>query len=469
MPSLLFLLSSLILAFIINRAYLLRRNYLLAKTLGYPIILSPVASVGLVSIFLHQFFKAFSKWLPGRLGDFSRITAMPTWAFFERHDGLHAEYGPIFIHCSPSLNEVHIADPNVAYGVLSRRKDFLRTEFQKVMAIFGPNVDTLDGEEWARHRRLTAPCFNENVSAVVWEESRRQAKAMLRYYTDTAQNGTVNSLLDDTRTIALNILSHVGFGVANDWVAEGAASPTGVAKLEKGYHMSFRDALHRSLGNMIAVTIFGRKLIQSKMAAYLGYQDLGCAFEDTGRYIASFLDRERDRLAISSANEARPNLTSALLRASEEAKKEEGGKTRMSMTDTEIVGNLFIFSVAGHDTTANTLMYAICLLAIFPKWQDWVREELGSEKLDMDNYKDVYPNLLRVQAVMVRPNPPQPIPHRRFADSCVYNCTARSSPPLPPSPHHAKNHRSKLHPSPVYPPHTPSTHLGKPQHRKSAN
>jgi len=66
---------------------------------------------------------------------------------------------------------------------------------------------------------------------------------------------------------------------------------------------------------------------------------------------------------------------SVLLKASE---SEAMGKGRSGLSDEEIIGNLFIYIVAGHDTTANTLAYAVTMLAANVGLQDWLREEISS-------------------------------------------------------------------------------------------
>ncbi len=57
----------------------------------------------------------------------------------------------------------------------------------------------------------------------------------------------------------------------------------------------------------------------------------------------------------------------------------------------------------GFDTTANTMAYAIALLASFPEWQEWMQEELDQEiQPDADlNYESTYPVLKRCLATMV--------------------------------------------------------------------
>jgi cytochrome P450 len=73
---------------------------------------------------------------------------------------------------------------------------------------------------------------------------------------------------------------------------------------------------------------------------------------------------------------------SVLVRAAKLSKADEKG--RNSLSDDEIFGNLFIYNLAGHETTANTLAYAVALMATNRGVQDWVGEEIdavfGSEE-----------------------------------------------------------------------------------------
>ncbi|KAJ6012570.1 cytochrome P450 monooxygenase [Penicillium canescens] len=75
------------------------------------------------------------------------------------------------------------------------------------------------------------------------------------------------------------------------------------------------------------------------------------------------------------------------------------------LSDEEIESNLFLFMFAGHETTANTLVYIVYLLAIFPDWQNWVIQEIdeifSGIPLDKEiSYKDVFNRLTRLKAIM---------------------------------------------------------------------
>ena len=95
---------------------------------------------------------------------------------------------------------------------------------------------------------------------------------------------------------------------------------------------------------------------------------------------------------------------SQLLQASE-----GDGKTGKQLSDSELQGNLFIFTAAGFDTTANTLSYSLVLLCRFPEWQRWLFDEIdqimpvdAGENLD---YATIHPKVVRILAFMFEVSP----------------------------------------------------------------
>ena len=88
----------------------------------------------------------------------------------------------------------------------------------------------------------------------------------------------------------------------------------------------------------------------------------------------------------------------------EKAKQNGTAGSRLYLTEDEIVGNLFIFTAAGFDTTANTLGFAVAFLAAFPQWQTWMQEEIDhvfAKAGDSRDYATLFPKLPRCLAVMV--------------------------------------------------------------------
>jgi hypothetical protein len=81
------------------------------------------------------------------------------------------------------------------------------------------------------------------------------------------------------------------------------------------------------------------------------------------------LDRERAHM--NAGDKTEENLLTALIRAESVAEKDS-----RIMNPQEVMGNAFIFLFAGHETTANTLHYALIQLAQRPDIQQFLLDEV---------------------------------------------------------------------------------------------
>ena len=105
---------------------------------------------------------------------------------------------------------------------------------------------------------------------------------------------------------------------------------------------------------------------------------VGQAAIEFKKYMTQMLERERQ--SISQQAPERANLMTALFRGSEVAcsamPNQTPGRAPAGLTNSEVLGNLFLYSFAGHKTTGKILTYNILLLAAQPQWQDWIAEEI---------------------------------------------------------------------------------------------
>jgi cytochrome P450 len=305
-------------------------------------------------------------------------------------------YAPAFLIVSPGDTQLIISDPEASEDILSRvRKDFIKSKaMYGPLEIFGPNVDSVNGEDWARHRRITAPPFNERNSGMVWKESLHQASGMLASWMRKGAKGVENTS-NETMALALHVLTAAGFGKAYEF-------DSGVQEISTGHCMSYRDSLKMVLGNLYGA------IITSALCMHLpdfltpsGLRKIKTAVIEFKRYMVEMVEEERG--TIRNRDGEKDNLMSVLLRSSQ---SESEGKGRTALNDEEIFGNLFIYNLAGHDTTANTLAYAITMLATDRKCQDWIGEEVeavfsGREHVENWEYENAFPQLKRCLALMV--------------------------------------------------------------------
>jgi len=342
-------------------------------------------------MFTQSFIAPLLKRLPFGLASFLDYSTRD-WYFRDRYH-LSSRLGPAFIIVSPGPTQLILADPEAVEDLLARRKDFDKPEdLYKPLEVFGANVNTVVGETWQRHRRITTPPFNEKNSNLVWRESLAQAGGMLGSWIDKGQAGVTrtNSAM---MTLALHVLTAAGFGKSYEF--EG-----GVGNPGEGHNLSYRDSLKTILENLVLALVaqpimrLSPSILPQKVSAV---QD---AIKEFKQYMAEMVAEERASIEVN-----RDNLMSVLVRASQEEMQK--GKGRNGLTDEEIFGNLFIYNLAGHDTTANTLAYAVCLLASDTHWQNWIGDEIdavfGTNEDEVDwDYERVFPKLKRCLAVMVR-------------------------------------------------------------------
>ena len=216
---------------------------------------------------------------------------------------------------------------------------------------------------------------------------------MIKSWLGEGARGTSDTVAD-TATLALHVLTCVGFGLTYPF--DG-----GVRNLPKDHVMTYGDALSICLQNIITFAIIPKKFLSLSFLPEK-LRTVGLATREFQQYMEEMLSQERsgfDRQIGSSIN-----LMSALVRASGDSKRAEGEETSIEsvgLTDKEIFGNIFVFNLAGHETTANTIASALVLLAANPACQNWLAEEIDQVFRDGTDYPEAFPRLKRCLAVMV--------------------------------------------------------------------
>lgn len=240
---------------------------------------------------------------------------------------------------------------------------------------------------------------------LVWVESLRQATQMLQWWKSDHPEG-VRSMAKNIKALTLHVLSSAGFGKSYPF-------RDSIVAADKSKYMDYRQALFLILENTMLILIFGPKFL-ARLSRPKKLAQIGQATVAFKRYMTEILEEEK--LLILQGKSGKKNLMTSLIRASIEkmqtvpAREKTNddsliGHHRDGLTETEIYGNMFVFSFAGHDTTAHSLAFAITLLVANPEVQDWITEELQHYLRDESSsnwkYEDVFPHLKRCLAVLV--------------------------------------------------------------------
>lgn len=402
--------------------YMYITNLITLRKVGFPVIHIPLVQQN------HPVWMVFGPitrlWLKERLPEFifNKIALTIYGLEFHQKDVTWKKYVEPQARANPKLLgngktytlatsgrlELWTYDAEFAKEICARPKDFNQFDLGNiVLNIFGENVLTSDGSDWSRHRRIVAGAVTERVSSVVWNESIRQTRDLLAAIGKSENRGTTYRMFDIIKRAAINVLYAAGMGKTQDFTLD--TSSEGSEKLPSDIKLSYFDTIRIINESTAGPIIFPTSFLRNYPSFFPGSQwihSIAQAKIDFPKHSQRNLDQERE--IASSLSETRNNVMSALLNASErnEGDPEKGASPRKgpALTDRELVGNLFIFTAAGFDTTANTLAFALTLLTRYPKWQSWLIEELDSilpsNPSQPYDYQSVFPRSHRAQAIM---------------------------------------------------------------------
>lgn len=384
----------------LHRAYKTYRNYLVARTWGIPIIVIPICWQDDWWLLGWQAF-TWIRYLPNFLSWWFEYSHF-SWSQDLRHEP-HRKYSDVFAIVSPGATEIIVNDPQANFEITAHYKSWLKPDsLYGLFETFGKGVISVNGDDWQRQRKIINPAFRESVNKAVWEESLKQARQMLDVrMTQHNGEGTLDAVRKDCVLIALHVLSSAGFGHTHDFSG-------GLRQVPEGHTKSFSEALMFLLQNILHVFLFGNlKLPSFLMPAKLA--EIKTTIREFTEYLTEIVAYNRATTQGGGGGQA-ADIVGSLVEADEAAKREEktGGSSfagkSLTLTDSETLGNLYVFQLAGFETTANALSYTIPFLARNPDIQAWVAEEIDAvAKMEQSwDYETMFPKFARCLALMVR-------------------------------------------------------------------
>lgn len=239
-----------------------------------------------------------------------------------------------------------VMDPEAIRQILlDRLEDYPKSVVTKnlLKPAIGESLFIAEGAHWRWQRRAAAPVFSHrnvmNLSPIMSAAAERTAARI------TEAGPRAVNMLDEMVTTTFDVIGDVTFS---------------------GGGTFDRDAVHGAIDDYIAEA--------GKISLFdvLGFPDW---VPRPGRIMSGQALKEMKALADGAiearaqrGNEGVPDLLDLLLEG-------EDPKTRRRMTTAELRDNLLTFIVAGHETTALTLAWAMYLMGFDPETQDKARAE----------------------------------------------------------------------------------------------
>ncbi|KAH7337404.1 cytochrome P450 [Rhizoctonia solani] len=251
-----------------------------------------------------------------------------------------------------------VSDPDALKQIFASRSPFKKHAYDyRALTIFGRNLLSAEGDEWRRQRRIAAPVFSEKNNRLVQSCAKGFVDQMTNEWGHEAPVHIEDVQGDITMQITLCIISKAGFGQDIEWGDKGEAP--------EGHQLTFKQALLVVSHNlhfiiMLPKWVFGWSKHLTKVRD--AYEELRLYFQEM---ISS---RRADNTPGSRIQvEEQYDLFNQIILAHDD---------NNTLSEEELIGNVFLFLFAGHETTANSLAFTLGLLALYPEEQRKVVEQI---------------------------------------------------------------------------------------------
>jgi cytochrome P450 len=218
-----------------------------------------------------------------------------------------------------------------------------------------------------------------------WQETIDQGQKMLQSWVKDEEEGkSIERVMDDTMRLSLHVISRAGFGRRLEWPTKDAKEkidqeyndPSKIRNeeegIDEGHTMSYTYAIHCLLDNILAQFLLPRWMISRFPSKRL--RKANEAFHEWGNYMKEMVENKKLELAQEKKTD-NMDLMGQLVRGQLDGQKVRGTST---LTDEEVLGNMFVFILAGHETAANSIHFSLLYLALDTKSQRALQKDLDN-------------------------------------------------------------------------------------------
>ncbi|XP_044454035.1 cytochrome P450 72A13 isoform X1 [Triticum aestivum] len=321
---------------------------------------------------------------------------------------------------------ITISDPELVRQVLANKfGHFDKTKLARLAKVFIGGLAVLDGEEWAKHRRIMNPAFHaEKLKRMLPAFSASCSELIDRWENlVTVSVGAIElDVWSEFQDLSGEVISRAAFGVTNE---EGRRIFQLQAEQAERLVQSFRT---NYIPGFSYDPHFPCYFVPNKQISSVDscvpecfLNEISVPISETNQRIFSpfsLLPTENNRRMKAINTEVKAILRGiiekrqkymknggtdkddllGLLLESNMDYSDADGKTNKGMTVEDVIDECKLFYFAGMETTAVLLSWTVVLLSMHPEWQDRAREEVlqvfGKNKPDLNG-------LSRLKVVMM--------------------------------------------------------------------
>ena len=303
-----------------------------------------------------------------------------------------AEYGEVYKLVLGPSNLTIVTDKDITQTILKERPNKFRrmAKMDDVLSEVGVHgVFNKEKEEWKAHRRIVNKGLDVKHQEQFYPEMLTSLERLYKKWCINAETNGAVDIQQDFLRFTVDVTTSLAFGYQMNTLEE-----------EGGV---IQDHLEK-----IFPKIFKR--INSPLPFWRYYKtkddkEFDYAVEEINKLVDDFILKGKEKLAEQPELKEKPtNFLESLLVAAEEED---------NITDEDVRGNLLTILMAGEDTTAHTLAWAIYLLAEQPEIQTKIHHEAVQKLGDnhwLTEYKDnttlVYAEAVALETMRLKPVAP---------------------------------------------------------------
>ncbi|KAJ7666226.1 cytochrome P450 [Mycena polygramma] len=299
--------------------------------------------------------------LPGVLIPTTSWTTGLDWHWIRRFQSYRQRETVDLIPIISGIPGLWTSNIDVARQVISgsHKTSFYKPESaSQALLLWGMNLVASDGQMWRKHRRVVGPAFGPELYKLVWEQTVSTYHDMIQTdgwnAKDTVDIPVIQKL---TLKLAFLIITSCGFGFDSTW---------GTPPRAKGDDMPVQEALRLvAETHMLMITL-------PEWILHLPIPTFTTARMARDRLSAFMHQQVAERKAEVAAGNTRPDAFTMLVKANQDE------SSKIQLDDQELIGNIFLFMFAGHETTAHTLSGTLGFMALHPEIQEEVVEQIIS-------------------------------------------------------------------------------------------
>lgn len=300
-------------------------------------------------------------WLKGSLG---RFDPEQFHTFLYQNSLLLGSIYKIHLMKKPM---VVLTDPQVIQKILKQRPDTYRraSQMERVFTEMGvQGVFSAEGEQWQRYRKLMNPAFRTSQIKQFYATLNDITQRLCHAVADAGECFNFQQLIQRYTVDTTSMLSF-------------------------GYDLNTLENPNSALQQHLC-KIFPMIAVRNKAPiAYWKYfklkkdRELDESLVFVRAQVAVFIDAAREKLAqkqLEANNSDQPVVAENMLESMLISRDENG----LGFSDHELFGNVITLLLAGEDTTANTLAWAIDYLADHEDLQDRLYQEINQQLPSVD-------------------------------------------------------------------------------------